>query len=197
MKLALKSGLLALVCVSGAAMAANFSGPEAGASVTMNGGSVRSDLKSSDDKDRDYGQTSMGIKLHAGYGFDMGNDTVVLVGFSYNPTDIKSGTSSTSNIKISNSWSLSVAPGMKLNDTSLVYVKLAYEAGKFQINSTTSINQSISGLGYGVGLRTEINKTTFLETEIKQVNYKKFTYLNALDMTPSATVGSVGVVFKF
>jgi len=38
MKLALKSSLLALVCVSGAAMAGNFSGPEAGASVTMNGG---------------------------------------------------------------------------------------------------------------------------------------------------------------
>ena len=83
---------------------------------------------------------------------------------------------------------------MKLNDTSLVYVKLAYEAGKFKFDT---INQSISGLGYGIGLRTEINKTTFLETEIKQVNYKKFTYLNALDMTPSATVGSVGVVFKF
>ena len=40
MKLALKSSLLALVCVSGAAMAGNFSGPEAGASVTMNGGST-------------------------------------------------------------------------------------------------------------------------------------------------------------
>ena len=41
MKLALKSSLLALVCVSGAAMAGNFSGPEAGASLTMNGGSTK------------------------------------------------------------------------------------------------------------------------------------------------------------
>jgi hypothetical protein len=139
----------------------------------------------------------MGIKLHGGYGFDMGNDTVVLVGMNYTPTEIKAGASDNTSAKIKNSWSLYVAPGMKLNDSSLAYVKLAYEAGKFQINSTTSINQSISGLGYGVGLRTEINKTTFLETEIKQVNYKKFTYKNAVDFTNSATVGSVGVVFKF
>jgi len=56
-----------------------------------------------------------------------------------------------------------LAPGMKLNDSSLAYVKLSYEAGKFSVKSSTSSNEeSISGFGYGVGLRTEINKTTFL-----------------------------------
>ncbi|NBO42747.1 MAG: hypothetical protein EBU92_14775 [Betaproteobacteria bacterium] len=85
-----------------------------------------------------------------------------------------------------------------LNDKTLAYVKLSYESGKFNSNITgLKFDQSVSGFGYGVGLRTEINKTTFLETEIKQVNYKKFTYKNAVDFTNSATVGSVGVVFKF
>jgi hypothetical protein len=90
-----------------------------------------------------------------------------------------------------------VAPGMMLNDKSLAYVKLSYEAGKLNFNyPKSSDSYSISGFGYGVGLRTEINKTTFLETEIKQINYKKFT--DARDeYTPSATVGSVGLVFKF
>ena len=197
MKLALKSGRLALVCVSGAAMAANFSGPEAGASVTMNGASFLFDNKDTNNYDGNYGQQSMGIKLHGGYGFDMGNDTVVMVGLGYNPTEIKSGSVVTSTAKIKNSWSLSVAPGMMLNDKSLAYVKLSYEAGKLNFNyPKSSDSYSISGFGYGVGLRTEINKTTFLETEIKQINYKKFT--DARDeYTPSATVGSVGLVFKF
>ena len=90
---------------------------------------------------------------------------------------------------------------MLLNDKTLAYVKLSYEAGKFNSAVTNAIfNQSVSGFGYGVGLRTEINKTTFLETEIKQVNYSKFTKKvegSNIDFTHSATVGSVGLVFKF
>jgi outer membrane immunogenic protein len=178
-------------------MAANFAGPEAGASVTMNGGTSLIDLKDSNNSDGDYGQQSIGVKLHGGYGFEMGNNTVVLVGFGYNPTEFKSGSLQSTTFKIKNSWSLSVAPGMMLNDKSLAYVKLSYEAGKFNTKgSTSSQNYSISGFGYGVGLRTEFNKSTFLETELKQVNYKKITD-DGDDATPSATVGSVGLVFKF
>ena len=90
---------------------------------------------------------------------------------------------------------------MLLNDKTLAYVKLSYEAGKFDSPITgAAFNQSVSGFGYGVGLRTEINKTTFLETEVKQVNYSKFTKnlsSTNVDFTTSVTVGSVGVVFKF
>jgi len=197
MNFVLKSSLLSLALVCGTAMATNFSGPEAGVSVTMNGASIMVDNKDSNKYDGNYGQQSMGVKLHGGYGFDMGNDTVVLVGLGYNPTEIKSGSLENSTFKIKNSWSLSVAPGMMLNDYSLAYVKLSYEAGKLNNKGTKSSDSySISGFGYGVGLRTEINKTTFLETEIKQVNYKKFTD-DGDNATPSATVGSVGVVFKF
>jgi outer membrane immunogenic protein len=194
----LKTSLLGLALLSTASMAGNFAGPEAGASVTMNGGSTLLDNKISNNYDGNYGQQSIGIKLHGGYGFDLGNDTLVLVGFGYNPTEIKSGTNNGTVTKLKNSWSLSVAPGMMLNDKSLAYVKLSYEAGKYSSkDSASSTNESISGVGYGLGLRTEINKSTFLETEIKQVNYKKFTYKSASDITPSATVGSVGLVFKF
>jgi len=194
----LKTSLLGLALVSTAAMASNFAGPEAGVSVTMNGGSTLIDSKDNDEYDSNRGQQSIGVKLHGGYGFDMGNDTVVLVGFDYNPTDIKAGTAAKASYKILNSWSLSVAPGMKLNDSSLAYVKLSYEAGKFKISGASSnFDQSIKGFGYGIGLRTEINKTTFLETELKQVKYEKFNYESSTDVTNSATFGSVGVVFKF
>ena len=194
----LKTSLLGLALVSTASMAGNFAGPEAGASVTLNGGASLVDLKNSNDYDGDYGQQSIGIKLHGGYGFDMGNDTLVLVGFDYNPTDIKAGTNDGDSMSIKNSWSLSLAPGLKLNDSSMAYVKVAYESGKFKFKgSSYSIEETLSGFGYGVGLRTEINKTTFLVTEIKHVNYKKFTYKNVADFTPSTTLGSVGLVFKF
>ena len=198
MKLALKSSLLALVCVSGAAMAGNFSGPEAGASVTMNGGAT---TFTAANKDATFGGSSLGFRLHGGYGFDVSKDTVVLLGLDYNVTDLVVGNILGENFKTKNSWSLSVAPGMLLNDKTLAYVKLSYEAGKFNSSVTDSkFDQSVSGFGYGIGLRTEINKTTFLETEIKQVNYSKFTKKidsTSFDFTTSATVGSVGVVFKF
>ncbi len=199
MKFALKSSLLALVCVSGAAMAANFSGPEAGASVTMNGGSTK--YQETGEKESAFGGSSLGFRLHGGYGFDMGNDVLVLLGVNYNATELSAGKLAGNSVKIKNSWSLSAAPGMLLNDKTLAYVKLSYEAGKLDYSSSNvKIDKSVSGFGYGAGLRTEINKTTFLETEIKQVNYSKFTKNvdgSNVDLTPSATVGSVGVVFKF
>ena len=139
--------------------------------------------------------------MHGGYGFDIDKDTVVLAGFDYNATDLSVGKSDGQSLTIKNAWSLSAAPGMLLNDKTLAYVKLSYESGKFNSSVTGSkFDQSVSGFGYGVGLRTEINKTTFLETEIKQVNYSKFTKKidsTSYDFTTSATVGSVGVVFKF
>ena len=86
---------------------------------------------------------------------------------------------------------------MLLNDKTLAYVKLSYEAGKLNSEVTdTKFDESISGFGYGIGLRTQLNNTTFLETEIKQINYKKFTNQN-YEFTPVVTSGSVGVVFKF
>jgi len=195
----LKTSLLGLALVSTASMAGNFSGPEAGASVTMNGGSTTT--QASGQKEYIYGGSSLGFRLHGGYGFDIDKDTVVLAGFDYNATDLSVGKIDRQSLTIKNAWSLSAAPGMLLNDKTLAYVKLSYEAGKFNSSITDlKFDQSVSGFGYGVGLRTEINKTTFLETEIKQVNYSKFTKKidsTSYDFTTSATVGSVGVVFKF
>ena len=143
------------------------------------------------------GGASLGFRLHGGYGFDIANDTVVLVGVDYNATDVAVGKVSDNSVKIKNSWSLSAAPGMLLNDKTLAYVKLSYEAGKLNSEVTdTKFDESISGFGYGIGLRTQLNNTTFLETEIKQINYKKFTNQN-YEFTPVVTSGSVGVVFKF
>ncbi len=195
----LKTSLLGLALVSTASMAGNFAGPEAGASVTMNGGSTK--YQKIGEKESILGGSSLGFRLHGGYGFDMGNDALVLLGINYNATELSVAKLNGENAKIKNSWSLSAAPGMMLNDKTLAYVKLSYEAGKFDSSSSDlKFNKSVSGFGYGAGLRTEINKTTFLETEIKQVNYSKFNYKkgsNSYDFTPSATVGSVGVVFKF
>ncbi len=199
MNFVLKSSLLSLALVCGTAMATNFSGPEAGVSVTMNGGATK--YQENGKKEYTFGGSSLGFRLHGGYGFDMGNDVLVLLGVNYNATELSVAKLAGENAKIKNSWSLSAAPGMMLNDTTLAYVKLSYEAGKFDLySSDLKVNKSVSGFGYGAGLRTEINKTTFLETEIKQVSYSKLNYKkgsDSYDFTPSATVGSVGVVFKF
>ena len=187
-----KTSLLCITLVSTASMASNFSGPEAGISVTMNSGTTTSKIIK--DNDTTLGGSSLGFRLHGGYGFDIGNDAVVLLGLDYNPTDVAAGKILDVSAKIKNSWSLSAAPGMLLNDKTLAYLKISYEAGKLG-GSNGSDEESISGVGYGVGLRTEINKTTFLQTEIKQVNYNKVTSGGA-NYTSSATVGSAGVVFK-
>ena len=188
----IKTSLLGLALVSTASMAGNFAGPEAGVSVTMIGGTT---TFTAANKDTTLGGASLGFRLHGGYGFDVSNDAVVLLGLDYNPTDVAAGKLAGNSVKIKNSWSLSAAPGMLLNDKTLAYLKLSYEAGKLG-SSSDSEEESITGVGYGVGLRAEINKTTFLQTEIKQVKYDKINS-GGVDFTTTATVGSVGVVFKF
>ena len=197
----LKTSLLGLAMVSTAAMAelSDFTGFEAGVGLNMVGASALVNLKNSMTYSNEYGQQTTAIKLHGGYGIELSKDTVLHFGLDYNTANINAGYMHDAdiNLLIKDVWSLSVAPGMLLSDKTLAYFKLSYEAGKFSSSHQSATNYDASGVGYGFGVRTQINKTTFLETEVKQVNYNTVIDESKNEISLKSTVGSVGVVFKF
>ena len=170
MKLALKSGLLALVCVSGAAMAelADFTGPEVGGTLAISNGKLKvGDLSNS--------ETSAGVALHGGYGIEATKDIAVLFGFDYNLSNIKAGKGETENdgiqkFSFKNPYSLSLGAGSLFNDNTLAYAKVSYESAKFSFDKS---NFDLRGYGLCAGARYLLNKTTYAQAELKYTKYTK------------------------
>jgi opacity protein-like surface antigen len=146
------------------------------------------------------GQQSLGVGGFAAYGLSMGSASVLTLGFDYSFSDIKAGeikTTTTSAFKFQNLWSVSIAPGTMLNDKTLAYFKLGFESGK-AVGSSTEVSKNITGSSWGVGMKTLFNKNTFLQVEVKQLNFGSARFDgDAVDFTARGTSGSVGVGFMF
>ncbi len=188
------------LCLAICALSANafaegtpFTGPSVGASFAYQGSSVAIDTLSG------IGQNSTGVILNTSYGFAVSDDSVVLLGFDYNLSDIKSGeTSGVGSSKLNKAYSLFAAPGILVNKQTLAYLKLSYEMAT--LNSTDvggpTISKKFKGTGVGFGLRTELNKTTYLSAEINQVKYKSELF-DGGTTKPSTTIGTLGLGYNF
>ena len=145
------------------------------------------------------GKSSVGFTLGTDYGFSLGKDSVLLLGATFNfgsPELFDFNAGAAFKFEEKTAWSIYVAPGVEIVKDVLLYGKLAYHDMKVKASGDITGNQSFKGVGYGVGSRINLNKTTFMTVEFQQINYGKETALDA-DWTPKATVGSVGVGFKF
>ena len=188
----------AAVC-SAQAQSGDFTGFSAGGNLAMNAGNFTQpyDVYS----EFSFGMQSIGVGGFAGYGLSIGNAAVLTLGFDYSFSDIKASelkgaTSSTS--KLQNLWSVSIAPGTMLNDKTLAYFKLGFENGKAVSSSTTEVSKNITGSSWGVGMKTLFNKNTFLQVEVKQVNFGAARFDgDTTDFTARGTSGSVGLGFMF
>jgi hypothetical protein len=195
MKTLIKSSLLGLALVSTASMAelADFTGPEVGATLAISNGKLKSGGTSVSD-------TSAGVALHGGYGIEATKDIAVLFGIDYNLSNVKSGTGESEDegrqkIYFKNPYSLSVGAGSLVNDNTLAYGKVSYESAKFSYGKN---NSTLKGYGLGAGARYLLNKTTYVQAELKYTKYTKNAGKNIEDATVSNTQFNIGlgVMFK-
>lgn len=140
------------------------------------------------------GQNSSGVVLNGSYGLAMNENAVILFGLDYNLSDIKSGNFSDGSLKLEKAYSLSIAPGILVNDHSLAYVKLSFESA--ELAATDTPNEKFKGTGIGFGLRSALNKNVYLNAEIKQVKYDS-KIIDGVSIKPTTTIGTVGVGFNF
>ena len=115
--------------------------------------------------------------ISADYGIEIGKSSVLLVGgkFDLQDTNIVEVTSSGTTVKLdeSNHYSLFVAPGILLNDKTLGYVKLSYESSKATSNISSTIEVgTITGMGYGAGIRTHLSGNWFANIEAARIIYR-------------------------
>ena len=108
-------------------------------------------------------------------------------------------------------YSLFLAPGLALSDKTLGFAKLSYENAKYDVTgsvatgsvatgsaagSVASNAQSVSGTGYGLGVRTHLGGNTNLDVEVGRIVYQN-NGGNNFTVSSASTFGRVGISFRF
>lgn len=153
------------------------------------------------------GADNWGGSVQAAYGFELSSSSVIGFGLNYSLGKSKSGIGydnkvATDTLNIKNQYSFYLEPGSLLSDNTLLYGKISVEKGKFAVTSipaSNSFSKSISGTGYGVGLRHMLDKSKFVQVEFMKVSYKTFTPPKDLTtkLESSTTLGTIGIGMKF
>lgn len=197
MKTLCKTSLLGLAFVSTASMAqlSNFTGWEAGASISST--KARIEYKTSSSfSESDANNTS--LSLHGGYGIALNDDYAILLGFDLNTDKTKYGKlSGTNRYAPKNAYAISIAPAMLLNDNALLFVKFSSEVAASDCDGCTLITDR-NGFGFGFGGRYLLRKGTYVQAEIKGVKYN-----DIMDESNSSSIKiynsqvNIGIGFNF
>jgi hypothetical protein len=157
--------------------------------------------------DSNFGGDNWGGSVQAAYGLAMSDSSVIGFGLTYALGKSKSGgfkddkDNSTNTLDVKNQYSLYLEPGALLSENTLLYGKISLEKGKFAATSTIAKNsnsKSISGTGYGVGMRHMLDKTKFIQVEFMKDSYKSFRFTgDTTDINASTTLGTIGMGMKF
>jgi hypothetical protein len=200
MKKIITAAALAVIATGASAQASNFEGFSAG--LNLNTVSTNSKITEPGLVLDGIGQQSWNGGIQGAYGFVASPTTVVSVGVTYALGKSKAGAinenSGNASFEAKNQLSVYVEPGFLINNSTLVYGKLSYEKAKIDAaaDGSSTLSKSVNGTGFGFGARTMINKTTYLQVEIKQINYGSARF-DASEFKTKATVGTVGVGMKF
>jgi len=157
------------------------------------------------------GQQAITAQIGGDYMFTSGDDGVVIVGLSYDPSGYTvadgtitsaGGALTTLNAEIDSILSVYVAPGLKVNPSTALYAKLAYQEGDATVVvsgiNTSDVNQSrtFSGLGYGFGIRTMMKDGLFVAAEVLRTNYDDEGF-ESLNYGNGSTTGSLIIGLQF
>jgi outer membrane immunogenic protein len=148
------------------------------------------------------GDTSTHAGVQAAYGFPLGDAFVFGIGATYDFGDLKGGSTSAAGtsyeVKGKDRYSVYFEPGFVISNSSMVYGKIGYQGMKGEINLSTgqTFSDDYFGAGYGAGIRTMVNRNVYFQAEFLQVNFDEKTQ-NGVRSKPSATIGTIGVGYKF
>ena len=190
---------VALLSTNAHAQRAMFEGLSIGTNAEFK--STTSDLSAAGAPTIGYGQQNNGLAVSADYGMSISDRAVLMFGGKVDLSDttiIKVDSNGLSvNLKEKNHYSLFIAPGVLLNNTTLGYLKLSYESSDAAIvASGLSASEKYSGVGYGAGLRAQLSGRWFANIEAMRIVYDS-KRLFATETKTSSTVAAVGVTYKF
>ena len=123
--------------------------------------------------------TSANPVLQAEYGYALNDKYLLSVGASRDLGPLLFGIWRGSNIdiKMKDMYSVYIAPGYALNDSTLLYAKLGYLSGTVSDPNSTIL----PGTGYGLGAKILGASRVFYQAELLKSDYARREYLDATD----------------
>jgi opacity protein-like surface antigen len=188
------ASLLSVAATGAFAQANPFEGFSAGVKVSSVGASTTA---SASGFSTNLGQQSVVPTLEVGYTYGLNKEIALGLTATYDLAETKGGTADDLNFKNTDHYSINFKPGYVFNNNTMVYAILGYNSmtGKASANGY-SANQTFNGFGAGLGIQALVTKNIYIQAEAQQITYSGVTK-SGVTYTPSATVGTVGVGYKF
>lgn len=138
--------------------------------------------------------TNVNMAFQAEYGYAINDKYSIGVGASLDQRRLVFGTWTASKIDIEmkDMYSVYIAPGYALNDSTLLYAKLGYLSGTVSDPASTTL----PGTRYGIGVRAMGGSNVFYQAELSKSDYAHRAYVNATD-TFDANALTLSAGYKF
>jgi len=233
----LKLSAIALLASSTSLMAQskNFAGASLGVSLSAIGvevsgsGNSNANLNgaatTANTNSGSIGKVAEIASVDLSYGFEMGSNSLFVVGASYTPGKAKAGTgtytdnndstnvggntSSTTgsiNLKVENPYTIYVAPTYVVGKDSALYAKLGYSKADIDLTATgsaalTSKPSELEGWTYAIGSKTLLTNNVYVGIEASVTDYDKISATRATGVVVSAdpkiAQGTITLGYKF
>ncbi len=162
----------------------------------------------------DLGKTTIVPVLDFSYSYALDNKWLLGVGVSYDLGKTKSGDArfvdgsdvETINFKGKDHYSVYLQPTYALTNTTAVFAKLGYHSIKGTETYTSTVDGDYSassrykGMGYGVGVKTFIDKNLYIQAEAQIVDFKSKTFTDdagSVSYKVKSNAGIVSIGYKF
>lgn len=188
----MKKSLTLIACTAMAtplvfAQAKNFEGLSLGATIA----NTKTTTEDTTGANPSIDGTSTGLDLNAQYNWALGQEFVLGVGLNMGTGNNKAGTnpSNGSDVTTKNRYALEFTPGVAISKDLLLFGKVAY------LNATAESgigSTSLTGTGYGLGVRGMVDKNLFW-----QAGYDLNQYQEKDNNKLKSSVFSLGVGYKF
>jgi len=205
MKMKLLALTLALSATTAFAQPSNFEGFSAGVSISAVG--VDTGVSSNQGIGFNLGENNVIPAVDLSYSMPIDKQMLVGFGFTYDLAKSKSGEitgDGSIGLETKDHYSVYVQPQYLLNNTTSVFGKLGYHkikgaiSGSYAANFTTS---NFNGIGYGVGIKTFIDKNLFIQVEGQIVDFKKksedYGDGEVVSYKPKSSAGIITLGYKF
>lgn len=178
------------------AQSKSFEGFSAG--LTVNANNAKADVSGTSPQSVSGTSSTVGVK--AIYGWAMGGNFILGADFFYDGGTIKLGTSTSgTDVTGTGLTSLSIDPGVKVSNDTLVYAKLGYATVKGSLSGGgASGSDNYDGTVFGVGVRSMIDKNWSFDVEAAQYNFTAKRSVSAGgDIKPANTAVMFGLNYHF
>jgi len=176
------------------AQAKNFEGLSLGANVTASRSTSEPAGVASES-----GYTN-GVDLQVQYSIAMAPRFLLGFGLTVGTTNNNAGTFAATGTELSvrNRAAFDILPAYAISDTMMVFGKVAaLTADGVATTAAIDTKKSLSGVGYGLGVRGLIDKSTFYQIEYDFNRYNDVEYVPGAALKGTSSVFSLGVGYKF